>query len=339
MSKKVIGALLAIVMVLSVFSLTALAAGNYSWENTEDAVKYKQTWGLADGGNGKVNVTLSTNYAVGPISFEIEGITSLDSVTLGNGYYAGASVEFNKTTGYVFIYPASGSSLEGKTLNNAVVATFTYTANGNAVPAIKDNPKANTVNGMNGKLMAARLDGKFVNSSDLYVGQSYTILPFGEAPAPEEPSDVTLTGVGTGVVDNENKYVYGIPVSTADPSTLFTTTGYVELVNEVGAVATQFGTGDKLNLYKDSSKSELVESYTIIIFGDVNGDGAVGLDDASAIQKTATYLAPKYTGYLAFAADVNAADGVGLPDASAVQKVATYLSPRDTLTNPWASKA
>lgn len=336
MSKKVIGALLALIMVLSVFSLSALAIGQYNWESTEDATKFKQTWGLADGGNGVVQVTLSTNYGVGPISFVIEGVT-LDTVTLGNGYYAGSTIEYNKTTGLVFLYPATGAALKAQSLNNAVVATFTYT--GNATPAIKDNPKQNTATGMNGTLIAARCSGEYVNSSDFYVGQTCEILAFGQAPKPEEPSDVTLTGVGTGVVDNENKYVYGIPVSTADPSTLFTTTGYIELVNEVGTSAEQFGTGDKLNLYKDSSKAELVESYTIIIFGDVNGDGAVGLDDASAIQKTATYLAPKYTGYLAFAADVNAADGVGLPDASAVQKVATYLSPRDTLTNPWAAKA
>lgn len=336
MSKKVIGALLALIMVLSVFSLSALAIGQYDWESTEDAKDYKQTWGLADGGNGVVQVTLSTNYEVGPISFVIEGVT-LETVTPGNGYYAGSTIEYNKSTGLVFLYPATDAALKAQSLNNAVVATFTYT--GNATPAIKNNPKQNTATGMNGTLIAARCSGEYVNSSDFYVGQTCEILAFGQAPKPEEPSDVTLTGVGTGVVDNENKYVYGIPVSTADPSTLFTTTGYIELVNEVGTSAEQFGTGDKLNLYKDSSKAELVESYTIIIFGDVNGDGAVGLDDASAIQKTATYLAPKYTGYLAFAADVNAADGVGLPDASAVQKVATYLSPRDTLTNPWAAKA
>ncbi len=337
MSKKVIGVLLALIMVLSVFSLSALAIGEYDWESPADAEKYKQTWGLADGGNGVVQVTLTTTYEVGPISFVIEGV-SLEDVNIGNGYYGGnASIDFNKTTGLVLIYPNTGAPVKAQKLNNAVVATFTYT--GNATPAIKNDPKQNTVDGMNGTLIASRCAGEYVNGSDYYVGQTCEILAFGQAPKPEEPADVTLTGVSTAVVDNENKYVYGIPVSTADPSTLFTTTGYIELVNEVGTVATQFGTGDKLNLYKDSSKSELVESYTIIIFGDVNGDGAVGLDDASAIQKTATYLAPKYTGYLAFAADVNAADGVGLPDASAVQKVATYLSPRDTLTNPWAAKA
>ena len=69
MSKKVIGALLAIVMVLSVFSFTVFAAGATKYEVADN--EYKQIWGLRTNGD-KIDVILTTNYEVGPISFKID---------------------------------------------------------------------------------------------------------------------------------------------------------------------------------------------------------------------------------------------------------------------------
>ena len=62
-SRKVLGALLAVVMVLSVLSISAFAAGGTSYE--EDA-SFTQSWSLGTpvslGGNQyKVEVILSTN--------------------------------------------------------------------------------------------------------------------------------------------------------------------------------------------------------------------------------------------------------------------------------------
>ena len=72
-SRKVLGALLAVVMVLSVLSISAFAAGGTSYE--EDA-SFTQSWSLGTpvslGGNQyKVDVILSTNYEVGPVSFKL----------------------------------------------------------------------------------------------------------------------------------------------------------------------------------------------------------------------------------------------------------------------------
>ena len=47
MSKKVIGALLAIALVLSVFSFSVFAVGT-GYESEADASKYTQIWGLAN---------------------------------------------------------------------------------------------------------------------------------------------------------------------------------------------------------------------------------------------------------------------------------------------------
>ena len=106
MSKKVLGALLAIVMVLSVFSVTAFAAGATSYE--EDATLYTQTWSLTEPtavtGGYQVSVILTTNYKVGPISFKIEGADSVTGVSVGGGYYAGSYKSFG-AEGLVLITP------------------------------------------------------------------------------------------------------------------------------------------------------------------------------------------------------------------------------------------
>ena len=298
MSKKVIGALLALIMVLSVFSLSALAIGQYDWESTEDATKFKQTWGLADGGNGVVQVTLSTNYEVGPISFVIEGVT-LDSVTPGNGYYAGSTIEYNKSTGLVFLYPATDAALKAQSLNNAVVATFTYT--GNATPAIKNNPKQNTATGMNGTLIAARCSGEYVNSSDFYVGQTCEILAFGQAPKPAETADLALKSGVTGVVIDTSKTfgnayagaVYGFDNATGMYRTDSYITDAVEATNGGSLAITKggglYGTGSTIAV--KNADGSVSKTYVVIIFGDANCDGMINGMDITAVKNGEKNLA------------------------------------------------
>lgn len=294
MSKKVIGALLALIMVFSVFSLSALAIGQYDWE--PDAGKYNQTWGLADGGNGVVQVTLTTDYEVGPISFVIEGV-SLEDVNIGNGYYGGnASIDFNKTTGLVLIYPNTGAPVKAQKLNNAVVATFTYT--GNATPAIKDDPKQNTADGMNGTLIASRCPGEYVNGSDYYVGQTCEILAFGQAPKPEEPTEgADLATSVTGVVIDTNKkfggaydgVVYGIPAKDGGQTKLLDATYYNDFIQATNGGSLEYvktsliarpaswGTGTTVKV-KDAAGTVL-KTYVLIIIGDVDGDSQITNND------------------------------------------------------------
>ena len=335
MSKKVIGAFLALIMVLSVFSLSALAIGQYNWE--PDAGKYKQTWGLADGGNGVVQVTLSTNYEVGPISFVIEGVT-LDSVTPGNGYYAGSTIEYNKSTGLVFLYPATDAALKAQSLNNAVVATFTYT--GNATPAIKNNPKQNTATGMNGTLIAARCSGEYVNSSDFYVGQDYEILAFGQAPKPEEPTegaDLALKSGVTGVVIDTHKTfggaydgaVYGIPGKDGGQTKLTDGTYYDSFVEATNGGSLEYvktsliarpaswGTGTTVKV-KDASGTVL-KTYVLIIIGDVNGDSQIVNSDITLALKHS--MNPSLSDVQIFAANTYA-----LNRGAEANKIASYYT-------------
>ena len=333
-AKKVFAALLAIMMVLSVVSVSALAAGKLVDETAEDAARYTQTWTLSEptpsGSQYKVNVILTTNYPVGPISFKLNNVSNATAV-IGTDYYGGsANARIDcSANGLVLITPSAASTLEGKSLNNAVVATITYTATGSA-PVIDANQR--TVKNPAGTLAAARLiDSVTVNEANFALGQTATVS--GSVITPPATEDATVTGINGAVVDAARGYVYGVPASTNDPLTYFETTGYIEMV--ANAAGMKNGTGAQLVLYADSSKSgSPIATYTLVIFGDVNGDGALSLEDAGAVGQVANYLGDPFIGAYEFAADVNCDGAISLEDAGTIGQVANYLG--DPITNPWA---
>ena len=339
-SRKVLGALLAVVMVLSVLSISAFAAGGTSYE--EDA-SFTQSWSLGTpvslGGNQyKVDVILSTNYEVGPVSFKLEGVTSIPAeIAVGAGYYAGALTD-KSDSGLVLMIPDTNGAgnIAAKSCNNAVIATVTYTTN-NANGAVTIAKDVKHAGNPNGSLVAARCISGSVNKSDFVVGQTTTVsgelvYEVSGEPTPP-PATATLTGVNGGFVDETRGYVYGVAVG-ADPLTYFSTTGYVEMVANSSDVTN--GTGATLNLYSDSSKGTLVKSYTLVIFGDVTGDGAINLQDAGDVQKSANFVTDPLEGAIAFAADVTCDGAVNLQDAGDIQKAANFVI--DPISaNPWAA--
>lgn len=337
-SRKVLGALLAVVMVLSVLSISAFAAGATSYE---DDASFTQSWSLGTpvslGGNQyKVDVILSTDYPVGPVSFKLEGVTTVDDVVIGPGYYAGALYD-KANSGLVLMVPDTAATVQALNCNNAVIATVTYTTS-NANGAVAIEKSAKTADNPNGSLVASRCTAGTVNASDFVVGQTTTVS--GELiyevteDEPTPPATATLTGTNGGFVDEARGYVYGVPASTADVTTYFSTTGYIEMV--ANAAGSKNGTGATLNLYSDSSKGTLVKSYTLVIFGDVTGDGAINLQDAGDVQKSANFVTDPLEGAIAFAADVTCDGAVNLQDAGDIQKAANFVI--DPISaNPWAA--
>ena len=282
-SRKVLGALLAIVMVLSVISISAFAAGATYYE--EDA-SYTQSWFLGtpakvSGNQYKVDVKLSTNYLVGPVSFKLEGVTTVDAIEVGAGYYPGALTD-KGNSGIVLMIPDTSSTVYGKSCNDAVVATVTYTTNAaNGVVSIANDPK--NANNPGGTLVAARLTEEVVNISDFIVGQT----AFVDGATVNPPAaDVTLTGKNGAVIDNTREYIYGIPLKTTDFDKYFSTTGVIDLVDN--SADGKYGTGDTINLYTDNSKSDCVKSYTLILFGDLDGNGDADVTDFGIMEKHVT---------------------------------------------------
>ncbi len=337
MSKKVIGALLAIVMVLSVFSLTVFAVGKTSYEDKPE--DYSQVWSLSEPEvvdaatkTYKVNVLLQTDYYVGPVQFEIGNVSSVTKVDLGSGYYAGTKPQYN-TKGLVILVPSTSAVIPGiKAVASAPIAVVTYVAKGdNDNPIIVDNQK--TAANPGGTLFAARLEGSTaVNSANFVFGQKTTVNSVGNIPEPPA-QDVTLTGKNGSVVDDTNGYVYGIPVGTEDVASCFTTTGYIEMVPN--AVDNTNGTGATLKLYSDSSKATLVKSYTVVIFGDADGDAEVSLKDAKKVQDYANYVNLDMSDLAKFAVNLDADTEISLKDAKKIQDYANYVN-LDLTVNPWA---
>ncbi len=304
-SRKILGALLAVFMVLSVLSISAFAVELTGYE--EDAL-YTQSWSLGApvplGGNQyKVDVILSTNYRVGPVSFKLEGVTSIpEPIAVGAGYYAGALTD-KSNDGRVFMVPDTSVTVPAVSCNDAVIATVTYTTN-NANGAVTIAKDVKHAGNPDGTLVAARCTAGTVNASGFIAGQTTTVsgeLVFEVSGEPTPPATATLTGTNGGFVDEARGYVYGVPAK-ANPATYFSTTGYIEMV--ANAAGYTNGTGAKLNLYTDSSKGTLVKSYTLVIFGDLNNDSAVDVNDTLVLSKHVSATATIVDPVVLFASDV-----------------------------------
>lgn len=102
--------------------------------------------------------------------------------------------------------------------------------------------------------------------------------------------------------------------------------GSIEMVaNEAGATN---GTGAQLQL--KGADGAVLDTYTLIIFGDVDGTGAVDATDSAVIMR---YVADSVTNELTdnafFAADVDASSVVDATDSATIMR---YVA--DSVANP-----
>lgn len=289
MSKKIISVMLAVILVMSTFVVSAFAV-----EFEDETSEYTQTWGLNepvlnDDGTYTVEVTLTANYVAGAISFKIDApeAAKLVDAVAGAAITYEANVEFNKS-GLVTIIPdasvvdTTGADLE----KGGVVATLTYELTGaSAKLDLVNDPK--TATNPDGTLIATRLsNGNYVNG-EMISGQKVidaegavvtadviASVTLGEAAA--APELVAFDGT-CGVVDNAAGWVYGIDaVNGESAEDVFDVTngGYFETTNGTA-------TGSVLTVY--TADGEAVAEYTMIVFGDVNADGGIDSEDAGYI--------------------------------------------------------
>ena len=122
----------------------------------------------------------------------------------------------------------------------------------------------------------------------------------------------------TVIHDSAKEYIYGLDEGFADIASYVTVkdgTGTAELVQ----TANGNGTGSQLKIY--SLKGELYKTFTIIIFGDVNGDcKADGMD--AVIMGCMTNGMGEYDNCVTFAADVDFDGSVSDTDIETVKKYA-----------------
>lgn len=327
MSKKFLSVMLALVMVLSVFSVCAFAASaNYEDPDAEEA--YTQMWYLETtnepnaNGDYTVDVYLETNYLVGAISFHVDAVgATLKSAEVSDfifddeGY--NPNIQVNKSKGDVYIIPEpTDTAAMGLDFSSAqLVATLTYTLTDPSATISLVNDAKLIDNA--GKLVAVRMADGVLASDAMYYGQWVVDADYNDVALGDPISEVTLgaeeianpvlIGVDTGVVDNETGYVYGVPAG-ADANDYFAVeNGSFSIAETVtGAV-----------LIVKNAAGEPFAAYTLVIFGDVNGDGEVTATDANTVANASLGGVIDGDAYL-FAADVNGDTEITATDANIV---------------------
>ena len=97
----------------------------------------------------------------------------------------------------------------------------------------------------------------------------------------------SLTPVNGAVVDNENGLIYGIASNSADINSYVNT---VDGTMTIECDSALLGTGSVVNIVKDDV---IVDSYKIVLFGDVNGDGWYDGMDAVTVSCIANGMLTK----------------------------------------------
>ncbi len=139
----------------------------------------------------------------------------------------------------------------------------------------------------------------------------------------------------TTVIDEETGFIYGLAFNlTLDKLQ----SDYLDIVgnghlsfNDIDA-----GTGTVVTLYNDNT-GEQVKSYTIVIFGDVNGDGAIGPDDVTKVRTLAARLGDDESAWAltnpnAFAANVFEDEQVNQTDVGIIRALAGRVNGIDQVT-------
>ncbi|MBR4857813.1 MAG: InlB B-repeat-containing protein, partial [Clostridia bacterium] len=97
----------------------------------------------------------------------------------------------------------------------------------------------------------------------------------------------TVTDEFVATTDSTKNLIYGLRTGQRDSVLLAT---YVQVLGDGYAVVTpavsgRLGTGTKVEVYDNADTSAPVETFYVVIFGDVDGNARVMADDSSAIDK------------------------------------------------------
>ncbi len=140
---------------------------------------------------------------------------------------------------------------------------------------------------------------------------------------PELPNPGDTPGIASSKYTIKNSNITGLSTNlkvSTFTSNISVQNGTIQLVSPQGALKTSgvVATGDKLQLkYKDSGN--IYKSYSIVIYGDVNGDGDISIVDLLRVQKhllkTTQLSGPYYT-----AGDVSKDGSVTVLDLLRIQK-------------------
>ena len=346
-TRKLLSVVIALMMVVSMFAMTANAA--YYFEDEAEVESYTQDWALGepvDNGDStySVDVYLTTNYGTGPIQFVLTNsdktVAAIDSVTLGDAIPESynATVSVSKSKGKVMIIAdTAGTATIAAEEIDGVIATvvYTYAGEGSAEIAIDDNAKSAT--NVAGTLIAARMSDGDIVTGDPITGQTVTVgdsvIIGGAAEAPTLAVidgtigviDTTRTAMGDWDAETVTGYIYGVePEYMETVDSVFEVIGDGELEIIANDAGSEAGTGTIVNVL--DTNGDVVETYVLVIFGDVNGDGFVDTGDSGDIELHDSWMYEFSAdgmrfdlAYQSFAADINCDDFADTGDSGDIE--------------------
>lgn len=355
-AKKILSVILSVLFVAAVFGVCASAEGT---ANGDESVTYSVSTDKEDYAPGEdivVSVSLKTNYNMTafrfPIMFDsaVFELPNLISLTALNTCKAKGTLGYNSQDVEKFIpeeYSSSDfgcvlvqwtASVSNSTLgclnlpNGEVCFTFTLKAKTSAAG------KTGTI------FIPSEYDG-FYNQAIQTPTDATTIynLKDGELTMNFESTNVNVVGEtadlvpneaydSTAVVNKDKMFVYGFDLG------MTTSAEIKQKVKATGAgslkiTGTEFGmgTGTKIDVIVDDVA---VKSYTVVVFGDVNGDAMVDTNDASEVRAASMSLKLFNDPAIVFAADVNGDGTVDTFDVTRISTVALALDYLDQV-NPY----
>mgnify|MGYP003300565041 CR=1 FL=1 len=351
-NKKIISIVISSVLVIGILVTAIIATA--STKETEVFINVDATE-LSAGQTATVSVKVTTNYPVATMSIPVfydktkievseatatltdyavkSAITDAQSADTAK-VYANTGVNADEY-GFVLVTYIGGAGKDVAENINGEVLTFNVTAKTDVsgTAAIKCVSKsAKTDENVAGMLyFGSPVSGRTINS----IPENIENIDLANAQASISIVTGGTTIIAnkdlTGVVDSENNYIYGIPAGTTDEdlAEYFTVVnGTFEMVaNDAGYTN---GTGATLVVKNDDG--EEVAQYTLVIFGDVNGDGTVTNADFVAVKGAAAGTDFDVEVY-GFAADVNGDGTVTNADFVAVKGAAAG---GDNTVNPYA---
>ena len=329
MSKKVLSVMLAIMLVLSTFAVTAFAAGSdFEVEDKDEGVILStQVWSLSKEATKvsdsvyKVDVALTTDYVTGAISFRVDAANgaTLTDVEINEEVITYAyDLAFN-ANGLVAIVPQPATESEEGIEVDGVIATLTYTlaGEGDTLTLVND---AKTKTNPGGDLIAVRLSDNNLSTGTMIYGQRVVDANGDDIEANAVIASVNigkvaaapvLKGKHNAIVIDTTKtcngaysgVIYGFTGKRFNSANYYNCTSTSsQLVVENGTVvvtagAGGYGTGTTVALYDLSGN--LVATYAIVLFGDVDGNGTFTTNDITVLKNNLSKITAKTPQFMA----------------------------------------
>lgn len=339
-AKKVLSLVLAVVMVAAMFAFSASAAT----QNATFTVSVDNAT-VSQGDVITVTVNLTTDYYAGPTNVPVYYNPAVfefvaGSVTGAKIFGEGATdvQSYNDAvTGClkVAFIPNTADGTAAAKLMNGTLFTFQLKAIADGTSDIGLNAEdQKTATNIGGTLYCGAYTSSAIDSNPATVGQTFAITntsaTVGATAAPE--LQLSETGAANGaVIDRVSTcndgvgFVYGIATHEGETISDYLTTpaGSIQVVaNDQGNEST----GALIQLLDDGGN--VVETYIFVLFGDVNGDGAIDSTDVTDIESVAMYLntdnyADDGTAW-SIAADTNGDSSIDSTDVTDVEGVAMY---------------